>query len=129
MMYFYKTIIAVVSFAILDFLWIGLLFKNLYAKLLTPAIGAMRFNLAPALFVYILLGLGVSVFSAKVGVSPLAALGLGAVLGLITYGVYDGTNLATIANWPFQFAALDIFWGTFATAIVSFFIAYVFAKF
>ena len=89
----------------------------------------MRFNLGPAVFVYILLGLGVTFFSTKAGMSPLAALGLGALLGFITYGVYDGTNMATIANWPLQFAALDIFWGTIATSLVSFFVAYVFTKF
>jgi uncharacterized membrane protein len=129
MIYILKTALAAVLFAVLDFVWIGLLLKNFYTKMLEPAIGTIRFNLGPAIFVYILLGLGVTFFSAKVGNTPLTALGLGALLGLVVYGVYDATNGATIANWSLQFALVDIFWGILATGLVSALISYVFTKF
>lgn len=129
MIYLYKTILAAILFAVLDFLWIGLLLKSFYTKMLEPVIGTIRFNLIPAILVYLLLGLGVAFFSARTGVDTVTTLGMGALLGLIVYGVYDMTNMATITNWPVQFAVVDIFWGTLATALVSVLISYVFSKF
>jgi len=47
------------------------------------------------------------------------ALWRGALLGLIAYATYDLTNLATIRDWPWQIAAIDIVWGTALTTVVT----------
>ena len=43
----------------------------------------------------------------------------GAGLGLVVYGVYDLTNLSTLAAWPVAVTVADIVWGIVATAAVS----------
>lgn len=40
----------------------------------------------------------------------------GAVYGLVTYGTYDLTNLATLKGWPPVVAAVDMAWGAFLAA-------------
>ena len=43
----------------------------------------------------------------------------GCILGLIMYGVYDGTNLATLNNYGLKEAILDTMWGTFLGGLIS----------
>ena len=42
-----------------------------------------------------------------------------ALLGFLVYSVYDLTNLATLKKWEWQFAMLDIAWGTVLFTIVT----------
>jgi len=51
--------------------------------------------------------------------SLLTAILTGAMLGLVAYGTYDLTNLATLKGWPLHVALLDLAWGTVVTAIAS----------
>jgi uncharacterized membrane protein len=41
----------------------------------------------------------------------------GALLGLVAYGTYDLTNLATLKPWTWKLLALDVGWGTLVSAI------------
>lgn len=41
---------------------------------------------------------------------------LGALFGLVAYGTYDLTNMATLKVWTWKVAVLDMLWGAFATA-------------
>ena len=43
----------------------------------------------------------------------------GAVLGLVAYGTYDLTNLATLKMWSPKVTVIDMAWGTFVTACSS----------
>ena len=42
---------------------------------------------------------------------------LGALLGLVAYGTYDLTNLATLKGWPVTMTFVDMAWGAVLTAI------------
>jgi uncharacterized membrane protein len=44
------------------------------------------------------------------------ALVLGILLGVIAYGTYDMTNLATLRGWPVALSAVDLIWGSALTA-------------
>jgi uncharacterized membrane protein len=44
---------------------------------------------------------------------------MGAGFGLVAYGTYDLTNMATINSWNWQIVVIDMSWGTIATAIAS----------
>jgi uncharacterized membrane protein len=48
----------------------------------------------------------------------LAALN-GALLGLIAYGTYEITNMATLEGWAWPMVATDMLWGTVLTALVA----------
>ncbi|MEL7430704.1 MAG: DUF2177 family protein, partial [Pseudomonadota bacterium] len=43
----------------------------------------------------------------------------GGLLGLVAYGTYDITNLATLKNFPPIVAVVDMIWGTLLTASVA----------
>ena len=54
------------------------------------------------------------------------AITVGAFFGLITYGTYDLTNLATLRDWPLNITIIDLVWGTFlnaATSGITYFVA------
>ena len=42
-----------------------------------------------------------------------------ALLGFLVYSVYDLTNLATLKEWEWHFAMLDVAWGTVLFTIVT----------
>ena len=44
---------------------------------------------------------------------------MGALFGLVAYGTYDLTNLATIKNWSLKVTIIDLIWGAILTSVVS----------
>ena len=71
---------------------------------------------------YLVYVIGIVVFAvlpAHGSGSWLMALGLGALLGLVAYGTYDFTNLATIRDWPSMVSIIDLCWGVSVTAVAS----------
>lgn len=107
--------IALVSFMLLDALWLGFLMNGFYKQQLAPLARMSGGNLTPvwpaAAVVYLFLALGVSVLVLARARSPLEALALGALLGLVIYGVYDFTNYATLRDWPLTLVIVDVAWG------------------
>jgi uncharacterized membrane protein len=47
------------------------------------------------------------------------ALKNGAVVGFISYGTYEATNMATLRGWAWPMLAADISWGTILSATVA----------
>ncbi len=43
----------------------------------------------------------------------------GAVIGFISYGTYEATNMATLRGWAWPMLAADITWGTILSATVA----------
>ena len=43
----------------------------------------------------------------------------GAVIGFISYGTYEATNMATLRGWAWPMLAVDISWGTILSATVA----------
>lgn len=111
---------ALVFFAI-DFVWLSTATRFLYK----PQMGALLAdgpNLPVAAAFYLVYLIGVTVFAilpAANANSWLMALGLGALLGLVAYGTYDFTNLATIRDWPVLVTIVDLAWGTLLTALAA----------
>ena len=44
---------------------------------------------------------------------------MGAIFGLVAYGTYDLTNLATIKGWSLKVTIIDLIWGGILTSTVS----------
>ncbi len=118
-----NTLIGFVTFIVLDGLWLGLVMKEFYRRQLAPIARMADGGMAPVWsvvwMIYLLLGLGVGVLVVPRAQSVGSAAALGAVLGLVVYGVYDLTNYSTLAAWPAAVTVADIAWGTFATALAS----------
>lgn len=119
----WRIAVGVLAFVLLDSLWLGLLMRQFYRDRLAPiarmADGGLAPNWAAALLVYLALGVGLAVFVVPRAGSVASAALFGALFGLVTYGVYDFTNLATLKDWTWQLAVVDVCWGAFAAGAAS----------
>jgi uncharacterized membrane protein len=110
---------AAVILGVLDALWLGVVAR----EWLVQQMGELRrtdIQWAPALAFYVLFSLGLGVFAVAPALEAgdwLKAAMLGGFLGLVAYGTYDLTNLATVKNWPVAMVLVDMVWGTVISAV------------
>ena len=105
-----------VTFLLLDGIWLGLLMAPTYRELLGPLMLEKPLLLPAAVF-YCLYVFGCVVFVVLPALRWQKAATMGALLGLVAYGTYDLTNWATLRGWSAQVSLMDWAWGTFATAV------------
>lgn len=115
---------------LLDYLWLAKLMQDFYIKELGPYARVRGATIIPvywaAAIVYLLLPLGIVLFALpRVDPEHLAASSLawGALFGLVVYGVYDMTNMATLERWPVRMVWVDICWGAFLCGVTTWFAA------
>lgn len=107
-----------VTFLVLDLIWLGVVAKDLYQR----EIGALLLErplYGPAAVFYLAYLAGILVFAVSPALNAgswVTAAIYGALFGLMCYGTYDMTNLATLKNWSSTIAVVDMAWGTFLTA-------------
>ncbi|WP_010585744.1 DUF2177 family protein [Schlesneria paludicola] len=106
-------------FLALDCLWIGVLMNSFYnheiGELARRSEGALAPRWGAALLVYLLIPGGIVVFvrpALDMKGSLLHAFGIGALFGLVVYGVYDLTNRAILQNWSLRMTVIDMVWGS-----------------
>jgi uncharacterized membrane protein len=116
-LYFFTLVV----FLAVDAFWLGLVARTFYRKyigfLLAPSP-----NWLAAIIFYLLFVVGILVFVVVPGLqeNSLRTVFLRAALfGLITYGTYDLTNLATVKEWPLVVTVVDMVWGTVLSVVVS----------
>lgn len=120
-----KTFLLSILFAggimgVLDFLWLTVVAKKLYAQELGSLLLAKP-NMGAALAFYAIYLIGVVAFVIVPALdkgSWLHALGFGALFGLVAYATYDLTNLATLKGFSSKIVAIDLLWGALLTAAV-----------
>jgi uncharacterized membrane protein len=123
MQFIILSLIAMVLFIALDFVWFyfaGNFFKSEIGSIarLTAA-GDWNVRYLPAIIAYVLMGAGIVAFVYLHAGNLTAAFLLGALFGLVGYGLYDMTNLATLSDWTTRFAMVDMVWGTLLCGTVS----------
>lgn len=114
-------LVSLTVFFAIDLIWLGVIAKDLYKD----QIGFLLSNevrWSPAILFYFLYIAGLTFFV----ILPvfregnwLSALLYGGFFGLVCYGTYDLTNLATLKGWPLKIVVFDLLWGTFITALTS----------
>lgn len=112
---------ALLVFLGLDFAWLSLVARGLYAHEIGPLL-LPQGRLAPAAGFYMLYLAGVVVFVVAPALerrSWTRAAGLGALFGLVAYSAYDLTNLATLKGFTATLAAVDLAWGAAVTAAAA----------
>lgn len=111
---------AVVFFA-LDYVWltrvaIGFYRQNIGELLLTTP----NFAAAGIFYLFYVIGLVYfAVMPALTASSVVTALLNGALLGLLAYGTYDMTNLATLKGWSLSVSLVDMAWGAVLSATAA----------
>ena len=115
--------VGAVTFMVLDGVWLGVLMRRFYREQLAPIVRLADGGIAPnwpaAFVVYVFLGTGIALFVIPRAPTVSSAAALGALLGLVVYGVYDFTNYATLRQWPFVLTLADTAWGAVASAAAA----------
>lgn len=118
--------IAILSFLILDGVWLGVIMKkfnmNQLAEIGRIENGQFNVLIPAAVPVYFLMAFLVASFVLPKfnSTSSIGEVALwGAAMGFAVYGVFDLTNLAILKNYPVTFVFADMAWGTFAFAAAS----------
>ena len=122
--------VTVISVFIMDMIWLGFIAKNLYAEnigmLLRKSGGTMTPIWWAAVVVYVCITLGILFFVLpKAHGDYFLALACGALLGVVTYGIYDFTNYSILANWPWNITLIDFIWGIALCGLSSLFAAFI----
>jgi uncharacterized membrane protein len=114
-------IAGLIAFLLIDFVWLKYVALEFYRSNIGHLM-ADKPNLAIAGLFYLFYVVGVVILAVNPALEKqswvLAAV-YGGLLGLVAYGTYDITNLATLKNFPPIVAVVDMIWGTVLTASVA----------
>ena len=108
-------------FLVCDALWLALVAKDFYQAQIGPLMLTQPRCGAAALF-YPLYTVGLVFFCVSPALargSWVTALTTGAFFGLVAYGTYDLSNLATLRGWPAMMTVVDMLWGTVASSVAT----------
>ena len=118
-LYIYLATLA--SLGVLDLAYLGTLGVKLFKQQLGPGVLRERPVAAAAVLFYLMYCAGVVYFV----VLPHASSGMvsvgidGCLLGLLAYGTYDLTNMATLNKWTWTLVVLDMIWGGIVTGVAA----------
>lgn len=105
----------------LDYVWLSRVAIGFYRSQIGDILRDKPNMVAAGLF-YLFYVVGIVYFAVLPGVqkgSLTTAVASGALLGLIAYGTYDMTNLATLKIWSLTMSVVDMAWGAVLTAIAA----------
>ncbi|QLF68973.1 DUF2177 family protein [Peteryoungia desertarenae] len=111
---------AVVFFGI-DYVWLTRIAIGFYRRHIGDLLLATP-NFAAAGAFYLFYVAGIVYFAVMPAVNAgtiVTALVNGALLGLLAYGTYDMTNLATLKGWSLTVSIVDMAWGAVLTATAA----------
>ena len=112
---------ASIIFLIIDVLWLSYSVKYFYRPNLGPLLNDKPVMWAAILFylVYVF-GLAVVILQPAIYNDSIAqSFWTGIVFGLVAYGTYNLTNMATIKNWSVNVVIVDMIWGGLLTGSSS----------
>ena len=113
--------VALVLFLAIDLLWLGIVARTVYRRLLGPllrdpprmGVAFLFYAIFVAGLVYFAIGPGVE--DGDFGTALLA----GALYGFFTYATFDLTCLAVLDRYPAAIVPIDMAWGTALGASVA----------
>ena len=111
----------VVTFLVLDAIWIGVFVKKYYDRTVGHLMRSSP-NVIAAVIFYVMYCAGVVVLAIAPAVPAgdwAHAMLAGAVLGALAYGAFTLTNMAILEGWTWGLVASDMAWGAFVTAICA----------
>tara|TARA_Y100000590_G_scaffold164514_1_gene188489 strand:- start:152 stop:559 length:408 start_codon:yes stop_codon:yes gene_type:complete len=118
----YAFVFASLIFFIIDFIWLSIAVKAFYK----PHIGSLL-NDKPviwaAIVFYLVYSIGLTLLVLKPGLVSESLFQVflnGVIFGIVTYGTYNLTNMATIKDWSINVVVVDMIWGGLLTGFSSF---------
>ena len=116
-----STLLAALIFLIIDIIWLSFSVKSFYR----PNIGHLLLDTpimwAAALFYIIyVFGLAIVIIEPSLNSNETFKILFRSFLfGLVAYGTYNLTNMATIKNWSSTIVIIDMIWGGILTGFSS----------
>ena len=120
---FSSTLIAAAIFLIIDVIWLSFAVKSFYK----PNIGHLLLEkpvMWAAILFYILyvFGLAIVIIEPALNSNEVIKFVFKAfIFGLVAYGTYNLTNMATVKGWSPSVVFVDMLWGGALTAFSSYF--------
>ena len=108
-------------FLIIDVIWLSITVKSIYKPNLGNLLNDKPVLWAAVLF-YIIYMIGLTLIIIKPALasdSVLQAFWTGVIFGIVAYGTYNLTNMATIKNWSSTIVWVDMLWGGLLTGSSS----------
>ena len=112
-------IFASLIFLVIDIIWLSVTVKSIYKPSLGNLLNDKPVIWAAALFyvIYVIILALLVLRPALIASSVFQAFWTGALFGIVTYGTYNLTNMATITGWSSKVVFVDMFWGGFLTSV------------
>tara|TARA_A100001011_G_C13526186_1_gene522591 strand:+ start:79 stop:483 length:405 start_codon:yes stop_codon:yes gene_type:complete len=117
------TVLAALIFLIIDIIWLSFAVKFFYR----PNIGHLLLDkpvmwAAAMFYIIYVIGIGVVIIEPSINLNNSFSLLLKAfVFGLVAYGTYNLTNMATVKGWSPSVVFVDMIWGGSLTAFSSYY--------
>lgn len=121
MLYILAYLTALITFCVIDAIWLITMGPLLYRPLLVDIL-APNVRIAPAAAFYVVYPIGILVFSVLPSLraeSLFNSLILALLFGAIAYATYDLTNYATLRTWSLSITIIDIVYGAIASGIAA----------
>ena len=113
-----STLLAALIFLIIDIIWLSFAVKSFYR----PNIGHLLLDkpvmwAAAMFYIIYVVGIGVVIIEPSINYDNIFSFLLKSfIFGLVAYGTYNLTNMATIKGWSQSVVFVDMLWGGFLTA-------------
>ena len=118
-----SSLIAAIIFLIIDIIWLSFAVKAFYR----PNIGHLLLDkpviwAAAMFYIIYVFGLGLVIIEPSINFEENFKLLLKAfVFGVVAYGTYNLTNMATVKGWSPSVVFVDMLWGGSLTAFSSYY--------
>jgi uncharacterized membrane protein len=110
---------ALLVMGVLDALWLGVIARDLYRREIGDLMAA-NVRILPAALFYLGYPAGIVALALQPPPDSMAmAAWRSAIVGLVAYGTYDLTNMATLRQWSVTLTLADVAWGVFASALAG----------
>ena len=118
-----STLIAAFIFLIIDIIWLSFSVKSFYGPRIGHLFADKPVIWAAAMFYIIyVFGLGVVIIEPSINFEDTSKFLFKAFMfGLVAYGTYNLTNMATVKGWSPSVVFVDMIWGGSLTAFSSYY--------
>jgi uncharacterized membrane protein len=122
-------ITAILTILFLDYIWIGIIYKNKYMNAIASVQGSeltVRYGSAIVVYLAIATMIIVWVLPRVEAVTKnksdlmMNSFKYGGLLGGLSYAIFNFTNNAIFKNWTLETAIVDTLWGSFLTGATTY---------
>jgi uncharacterized membrane protein len=103
---------------LLDLVWLKFVMADIFRSALGDTMVESP-RMLPAVLFYVMYAVGTFFLVVEPSASSTwtRTISMAALFGLMAYGTYDLTNMATLKPWTWKLVGIDMAWGTFATTL------------